>query len=101
MLRSRALRFFGKYGYGLYVFHVPLIPVVALVGLTPLNLVAWIGSGLGGALVYITAMMAISTVAALISWHAWEKQFLKFKPVVVKSRVQLPERIASVAVEAG
>lgn len=98
MLRSRALAFFGKYGYGLYVFHVPLIPIVSLVGFTPGNL-ARVGSELGGALIYIAVMIALTTAVALLSWHLWEKQFLKLRPVLMKRRVPQAERTAPAVAE--
>ena len=93
MLRSRFLGFFGKYGYGLYVFHVPLIGLAALAGFTPGNLSGQ-GSELGATVLYLAVMTGISSIAALISWHMWEKQFLKLKPYVVKSRGR-PEAASS------
>ena len=85
MLRSRLLAFFGKYGYGLYIFHVPLISIGVIVGFTPGNLNR-VGSEFLSGLIYLAGMIGMSIVAALISWHLWEKQFLKLKPLFVKGR---------------
>ena len=79
-LRSRALAFFGKYGYGLYVFHVPLVSLLNIVGFNPVRFGAVLGSELLGAVVYFAAMIAATTGVALLSWNLWEKQFLKLKP---------------------
>ena len=82
LMRSRVLAFFGKYGYGLYVFHVPLVSIAALAGFNPGSL-SWIGSEFLDSVVYVAAMTALSTAVALLSWHAWEKQFIKLKRVKV------------------
>jgi peptidoglycan/LPS O-acetylase OafA/YrhL len=73
VLSWSVLRFFGKYSYGLYVFHfllqpwldkmfwyVPSIPVVSLI-------------------IHMLALTGVSLAVALVSWHLYEKQFLKLK----------------------
>jgi peptidoglycan/LPS O-acetylase OafA/YrhL len=73
LLNWNVLRFFGKYSYGLYVFHyllqpwldgafwfVPSLPAVSLV-------------------VHMISATAATLVVALLSWHLYEKQFLKLK----------------------
>jgi peptidoglycan/LPS O-acetylase OafA/YrhL len=87
LMRSRALAFFGQYGYGLYVFHVPLVSIAALAGFNPGSL-SWIGSEFLDAVAYVAAMTALSTATALLSWHLWEKQFLKLKPVLLERQKQ-------------
>ena len=96
ILRSRALAFFGRYGYGLYVFHVPLVSIAALLGLNP-GVFAWFGSELIDALAYLAAMTALSTAVALVSWHLWEKQFLRLRPMLVKSRKKEAATVKSAA----
>jgi peptidoglycan/LPS O-acetylase OafA/YrhL len=76
--RSRVLRFFGKYSYGMYVFQSLLIPVMAGV-VTATGLAASLGSPLLGQLAYLLIMFAATTGMALLSWHAYEKHFLKLK----------------------
>jgi peptidoglycan/LPS O-acetylase OafA/YrhL len=77
-LRSRAMRFFGRYSYGMYVLHVPLVPIAFLAGITPPRL-ALFGSELIGALLYIALMLTASTAAAWVSYNVYEKHFLRFK----------------------
>jgi len=78
LLNSRGLRFFGKYSYGLYVFHGLLMWWVKD-GL----LLAWLARGLHsfylGLLAHLVVLTVASTSVALLSWHLYEKHFLKLK----------------------
>jgi peptidoglycan/LPS O-acetylase OafA/YrhL len=81
IFQSSALRFFGRYSYGLYVFHHPLL------FLKPENflLEKWpqvYGSGLPVHLLFILAATGASLALALPSWHLYEKHFLKHKSVL-------------------
>ena len=77
-LRSKVTRFFGRYSYGMYVLHVPIIAIAYLVGITPPRL-RFFGSELMGVLIYIVLMVAASTGAAWVSYNIYEKHFLRFK----------------------
>jgi peptidoglycan/LPS O-acetylase OafA/YrhL len=72
------LRFFGKYSYGLYVFHGLLLPWLPL--LIPID---WLAQRLHSyhlaVAVYYVGATAVSTACALVSWHLYEKHFLKLK----------------------
>jgi len=78
ILRSRFLRFYGRYSYALYVVHVPIMTVLWHVGVTPDNLSLG-GSDLVGEILYVVAIAPIATLAAVMSWHLLEKHFLKLK----------------------
>ncbi len=78
LLSAPVLRFFGRYSYGLYVIHVPLIALARLAGITP-NRVAGTRWEFAGLLVYVALMLAASILLALASWHLYEKPFLKLK----------------------
>ena len=80
-LASRPLTFFGRYSYGLYVIHVPLVFVApAVVGPARVSDVPHLlGSQLPALLLYITAASLASVCLALVSWHALEKPFLQLK----------------------
>lgn len=78
VLTSRVLRVYGKYSYGVYVFHSPLH---LFVGLRALR--AFVPDGhprtLGVALAYMTALALASLMIAVVSYHAFESRFLRLK----------------------
>lgn len=75
---SSVLCFFGRYSYGLYVFHHPILFFTP--GFVPLGWVPTLfGSLLLKKLVFMISATVVSVVLALISWHLYEKQFLKLK----------------------
>ena len=78
LLSSRVPRFFGRYSYGLYVVHVPLIALARLAGVSP-DAFAGTGWELAGLLGYVALMGAASVVVALASWNLYEKHFLELK----------------------
>lgn len=78
---NRGLRFFGKYSYGIYVFHGLLVLPVA-------QLLRWPKVehlfGLAGRTWLVLSAQVVvgsvlSTACALASWHLYEKHFLKLK----------------------
>jgi peptidoglycan/LPS O-acetylase OafA/YrhL len=83
--QSKLLRFFGQYSYGMYVFQLPAIYVLAPV-ITAGGLARYVGSSLAGQVLYCGVLFAAMTLAALASWHLFEKRIL-----VLKSRFE-PQR---------
>jgi peptidoglycan/LPS O-acetylase OafA/YrhL len=74
-----SLTFLGKYSYGLYVFHFALEPTFR--HYLSINLLTdrvfhhyW-----PARLTYMLLATGISIAAAWLSWHLYEKQFLKLK----------------------
>jgi peptidoglycan/LPS O-acetylase OafA/YrhL len=78
LLSSGVLRFFGRYSYGLYVVHAPLITLARMAGVSP-DRFAGTRWELPGLLGYVALMAAASILIALASWHLYEKHFLKLK----------------------
>jgi len=75
---SSFLRFFGRYSYGIYVFHHPFLffkPGIISLAMVP----ALFGSQLLRQLVFLVIATAVSVGIAFLSWHLFEKQFLKLK----------------------
>ena len=75
LLRAKAVRKLGKYSYGIYVYHVPII-------------VLWVrifGEGFTGrkdlslGLLFIGAVSATSIFVAVLSYELFEKRFLLLK----------------------
>jgi peptidoglycan/LPS O-acetylase OafA/YrhL len=79
VLSLRPLRFFGKYSYAIYVFHLPLHILVSRV-LLPDQL-AYRGAAryVEIQLVYALVMTAVLLGMAVLSYHLFEKHFLKLK----------------------
>jgi peptidoglycan/LPS O-acetylase OafA/YrhL len=87
------LRSIGKYSYGMYVFHMPMRIVPEKLMLT-----AWpgfatidpaIAKTIGGLL-----LLAMSYAAAVVSFHVYEKHFLKLKKHFEYRRPRQGESIA-------
>ncbi len=78
LLSAPVLRFFGRYSYGLYVVHVPLIALAQLAGVSP-DAFAGTRWELPGLLGYMALMATASILVALASWNLYEKPFLKLK----------------------
>lgn len=78
LLANPVLCFFGTYSYGIYVIHGMLTPVLG--AWTPAE--EWIaatGSPALGSFGVFAVRVAISVTLAVVSWHLYEKQFLKLK----------------------
>lgn len=78
LLSAGPLRFFGRYSYGLYVLHVPLIALARHAGVSPdvFGGTRWEFAGL---VAYVALMGAASVALALASWTLYEKRFLALK----------------------
>jgi peptidoglycan/LPS O-acetylase OafA/YrhL len=70
------LRVFGKYSYGLYLYHFPLA-----VALSPMknSIVAWSHSFAIGSTLYIMVCLSANLVVAAISFHCLESPITNLK----------------------
>jgi peptidoglycan/LPS O-acetylase OafA/YrhL len=75
---SPVLRFFGRYSYGLYVIHQPLLLLLpawwSIEAWQP-----WLGSWIAAYLVFSCTAMLACVAVALASWHLLEERFLRLK----------------------
>jgi peptidoglycan/LPS O-acetylase OafA/YrhL len=88
------LTFFGRYSYGLYVFHYPIVLLMKKNLLGESGLPIFLGSKLPAQVLFLTAATGISVSLAWISWHLYEAQFLKLK--VLFSYQRKADRLAQV-----
>jgi peptidoglycan/LPS O-acetylase OafA/YrhL len=77
-LCGRALGFFARYAYGMYVFQNLLLPFLQQ-ALPPEELAARTGSVLLGRLAFIAAGATVTLVVAGASYHCYEVHFLRLK----------------------
>lgn len=82
VLRHPALRFIGRYSYGLYILHFPVIHLLsrAHFGADRFGTIA--GSALPSLALYIATAGTATLVAAFVSWYAIEAPFLRLKRFV-------------------
>lgn len=79
VLNSRVLTVFGRYSYGLYVFHVLLRPWIQERYLNAWNLPAPLTGTVAGHFVAAAILLAGSFGVAWLSYHLYEKRFLALK----------------------
>ena len=84
-LGGRFLCFLGKYSYGMYVFQNLLIPVAAPF-LSAERIEDVLHSAIGGRIAYIAIMSLITVGLAFLSYHAYEKHFLRLKAFFADSK---------------
>jgi len=77
-LRSSWLRFFGKYSYGLYVFHGIIAYALGAHGTLP-YFEKLTGGHLSGLLLQALVATAVSIAVSLVSFEFFEARFLKLK----------------------
>ena len=90
IFRSRAMRFFGKYSYGLYVFHGIIAVGLIEHGIED-RLTAHVGSHPLAMALQAAGGVILSLVAAILSYELFEKHVLRLKkrfaPNVVLGKV--------------
>jgi peptidoglycan/LPS O-acetylase OafA/YrhL len=91
--RSRVLKVFGAYSYGMYVLHYLLIPAVDAVA-PATKLQASLHSFALGLAAYILLGLSVSFILAFVSFHAFEKHFLKLKRFFASDRARHSRPIA-------
>jgi peptidoglycan/LPS O-acetylase OafA/YrhL len=79
------LRFFGTYSYALYVFHQPVALYLRALAVSPGEVPNRLHTLLAIPAVYFVLALTTSVVAALVSWHCWEKHFLKLKDRIAQA----------------
>jgi peptidoglycan/LPS O-acetylase OafA/YrhL len=78
LLESRFMRALGKYSYGLYVFHHPLLYLLPPAQLS-VALHTYIDSDALARIAAILGVLAVCGAAAVASWHLFEQPILRMK----------------------
>ncbi|HVZ19520.1 MAG TPA: acyltransferase [Vicinamibacterales bacterium] len=76
------LRFFGRYSYGMYVWHQLVIWWLGTSVLPSRRLPLVAGSHLPGNALFVLSAYALTTAVALVSWRVVESPFLRLKRFV-------------------
>lgn len=79
VLSSRGFRFFGRYSYGLYVFHHLVAIYLPRLGFSAESISTIFESQWISFIFFCLNSTVISLGFALISWHFWESRFLSLK----------------------
>ncbi len=91
------LRSLGKYSYALYLVQWPIAALLSRRADIPGVVPEVLGSTLPGELLFVAVAGALSLAVAWLSWHLWEKQFLKMRrlfPYATKASRRATEVVA-------
>jgi peptidoglycan/LPS O-acetylase OafA/YrhL len=78
ILQSRVLGLIGRYSYGIYVYHVPIIGLAAIYILPRLTARSR-SEAVFTEVAYMVVMAAISFLVSALSYELFEKKFLRLK----------------------
>lgn len=78
LFENSILRSLGKYSYAMYIFQLPLIPLLSA-WISPASCELWIGNRLLAALTYIIVMFAITYGLSVVSWCIFESPLLRLR----------------------
>jgi peptidoglycan/LPS O-acetylase OafA/YrhL len=84
----------GKYSYGIYVLHHPIIFVLRDAGFDARLFPQIFGSSLPGVLIFAAVAGCITLISAMLSYHYWELPFLKMKELFPYSRTAESRAVA-------
>jgi peptidoglycan/LPS O-acetylase OafA/YrhL len=93
----KILRIFGKFSFALYLFHMLMNDVFLKIGFNPDSGVVIGGSILPWQMLYLGAAISLSLICAYLSWHLYEKHFLKLKSFFPMPKRPLVEPLQSSA----
>ena len=81
---NRVSRFLGRYSYGMYVFHLPVVGILALY--FPMQAAAGRLGDAGAGWLFLGTALSITILVSLASWTLFERHFLKLKSLVPYDR---------------
>lgn len=78
VLENAILRSFGKYSYAMYIFQLPLIPLLAA-WISPASCEYVVGNRLLGTFLYVAMMFAVTYGLSVLSWYLFESRILQLR----------------------
>jgi peptidoglycan/LPS O-acetylase OafA/YrhL len=90
LICSSVLRFFGKYSYGLYVWHPAVISCLIYLGMKNVTVFNLQNHPLLLEVIFMFLATVGSILVSLLSWHLYEKHFLKLKKFVAYKKPLKP-----------
>ncbi len=97
LLSSPALRWFGRYSYGIYIFHWPIAQAYRA-ALEP-KLARALGPHFFPAEFAYVIVTCVSAGVAFLSWHLFEVRFLKLKEYFTYSTAERPKKQSAVPLD--
>jgi peptidoglycan/LPS O-acetylase OafA/YrhL len=89
--RNKQLRWLGKYSYGIYVYHYLFIDIYSRIRE---QIIMATGSRTLGAAGFLASLMLTGTLAAYVSYNAYEKHWLRLKNRVARYKEQATPKTA-------
>ncbi|XZE20665.1 acyltransferase family protein [Pirellulaceae bacterium SH449] len=78
LFENRILRSLGKFSYAMYVFQMPLIPLMKD-WISPASCTNLMGNAILGALIYVVTMFCLTYAMSVGSWYLFETKFLNLR----------------------
>lgn len=91
LLTSRPLRFFGFYSFGIFVLHQIPFPIPVQQSWRG-YFAALTGSTTAGWVLFALTATALSTLAAVASWHLFERHFIVLKDTLKQAPEPVPAK---------